>query len=319
MRGLLAGSLDYAGMFPPAGLPLSQAVDDHRRNRRRPMSWMLGRLVVPANQLVDLARIYDRKRDGQLTVIVPSHDDGTEFLREVDQTLRLLEKFPATEAIDMLEFRWSTSPRRDSDGSPLGKLVQTVAGHILGSRMPTLTMFFELPRRDRSPTPNTEHELIRTAVAALAAYNQAAKSLNCRAGFKLRCGGSDAAAIPASREVAAVICECRDHQVFWKATAGLHHPFRPRNPTQQIPTHGFLNLLVAAVLADVHRLDERQTQAVIDEGDRHQFSFSDEALIWREYSVAAEQIPAARDRSLHSFGSCSFVEPCQDLTSLGLL
>jgi hypothetical protein len=160
---------------------------------------------------------------------------------------------------------------------------------------------------------------IRAAVAALAEYNQTARGLNCLAGLKLRCGGPQASDIPSSAEVALVICECHDRGVFWKATAGLHHPFRHIDPAWRKPVHGFLNLIFAAVLANVHHLDERQTQAVVDEDDPGQFRFSDDALTWRERSVTTEQIAAARERSFRSFGSCSFDEPCDDLRELALI
>src|SRR5579863_9372630 len=50
LRALLAGSIDYAGMFPPAGLTLTEAIDRYRQYRGSQASWMLGRFVVPAAQ-----------------------------------------------------------------------------------------------------------------------------------------------------------------------------------------------------------------------------------------------------------------------------
>jgi hypothetical protein len=158
---------------------------------------------------------------------------------------------------------------------------------------------------------------IRAAVAALAEYNQTARSLNCLAGFKLRCGGTRAGEIPPSAEVALAISACRDGGVFWKATAGLHHAFRHSDAAWRVPMHGFLNVMCAAVLADAHRFDEHQIQTVIDDDDPQQFRFSDESLTWREHVVALEHIAMARARSFRSFGSCSFDEPCEDLKMLG--
>ena len=45
LRALLAGVIDYAGLFPPATLPLDEAVRNYARYRREPEGWMLGRLV----------------------------------------------------------------------------------------------------------------------------------------------------------------------------------------------------------------------------------------------------------------------------------
>ena len=47
----LAGLVDYAGLFPPAGLPLDVVVDQYGRYRAGRHAWMLGRLVVPADRL----------------------------------------------------------------------------------------------------------------------------------------------------------------------------------------------------------------------------------------------------------------------------
>ena len=49
----LAGLVDYAGLFPPAGLPLDEVVDRYGRYRAGRHAWMLGRLVLPAERLAD--------------------------------------------------------------------------------------------------------------------------------------------------------------------------------------------------------------------------------------------------------------------------
>src|SRR5215204_7475357 len=53
-RALLSGLIDHAPLFPPASLPLDEALDDHRRARSSPHSWMVGRFVCPASRLGDL-------------------------------------------------------------------------------------------------------------------------------------------------------------------------------------------------------------------------------------------------------------------------
>lgn len=318
LRALLAGSIDYAGMFPPAGLPLGSALDELRRHRSGSNSWMLGRFVVPVAKLAELAESYEFERDGRLAVIVAAGDSGESFLKQLDAALTNIAAFPISGAVDTLEFRWPAEPPGEFAGARLGNLVQTAAGEIVASRIEPITMFFELPRHAVPSAESTEHEITRAAVKALAEYNRSAKGLHCQAGFKLRCGGTETG-IPASAEVAAVICECRDQGVFWKATAGLHRPLRNLGSTQRLPAHGFLNLFVATVLAHIHHLDEPRTQAIIDTVDARQFGFTADAMNWGDLSITSTQIAAARERSLRSFGSCSFDEPCQDLRGLGML
>src|SRR6187549_381215 len=48
---LLQRSVDYAGTFPPATLPLSEAVANYAQERSGPRAWLLGRLVVCASGL----------------------------------------------------------------------------------------------------------------------------------------------------------------------------------------------------------------------------------------------------------------------------
>ena len=56
---LLAGLVDYAGLFPPAALSMDDAVAEYARGRRSPEAWMLGRFVVPAARLLEFARAAD--------------------------------------------------------------------------------------------------------------------------------------------------------------------------------------------------------------------------------------------------------------------
>ena len=55
LRALLTGSIDYAGLFPPARLDMEPAVCRYARHRAGPQAWMLGRFVVPAARLEEFA------------------------------------------------------------------------------------------------------------------------------------------------------------------------------------------------------------------------------------------------------------------------
>src|SRR6059036_759013 len=59
VRAFLAGVIDYAGLFPPAQLPLDQAIRNYARYRREPESWMLGRFVCPVARLSELEAFAD--------------------------------------------------------------------------------------------------------------------------------------------------------------------------------------------------------------------------------------------------------------------
>src|SRR5690349_15769515 len=78
-RALMAGAVDYAGLFPPAQLTLTDALAEYRRALAGADAWMLGRFIVPAPQLPVLADavVRDTSDAGGWTVsaIVREHSD----------------------------------------------------------------------------------------------------------------------------------------------------------------------------------------------------------------------------------------------------
>jgi hypothetical protein len=124
------------------------------------------------------------------------------------------------------------------------------------------------------------------------------------AGAKIRCGGTT---LPSVEEVAAFVDACRDAGVPFKATAGLHHPIRSGD------RHGFLNLLAAAVLAD------GDTAAIVAEQDPAAFTLDADGLEVHGHRAGVAAIESAREALFIAYGSCSFDEPVEDLTALGML
>lgn len=55
LRALLANVIDYAGLYPPAALPLPDAIANYRRYLVSPQAWLLNRLVLPMEKLHDVA------------------------------------------------------------------------------------------------------------------------------------------------------------------------------------------------------------------------------------------------------------------------
>ena len=129
------------------------------------------------------------------------------------------------------------------------------------------------------------------------------------AGAKLRCGGVTQDAFPPDDAVARFVTECRRLRIPFKATAGLHHPFRLRDEGIGVLQHGFVNLLAATAIPAA------DTTAIVAERDPAAFDFTEEDIGWRgNFGDAAE----ARG-SFTAFGSCSFAEPVEDLTTHRLL
>ena len=70
-RALLAGLWDYAGVFPPAELPLGEAVTEWHRIRASGDAWLVNRFVVRAGTDVDVEplAVVDGSREVQGDVV----------------------------------------------------------------------------------------------------------------------------------------------------------------------------------------------------------------------------------------------------------
>lgn len=53
-EALFTNLIDYAGLFPPAALPMADALRNYGSYRRGENAWMLGRFVVPAENMADV-------------------------------------------------------------------------------------------------------------------------------------------------------------------------------------------------------------------------------------------------------------------------
>jgi hypothetical protein len=138
---------------------------------------------------------------------------------------------------------------------------------------------------------------------------------------KIRTGGVRSDAIPSVDSVASYIIACAERRLPFKATAGLHHPVRQVHRLTYEPDaasammHGFINVFLAAAFA-WH--GESQIHPILAETDPEAFQFNEKAH-WRNLSLSSDEIAEARRRFAHSFGSCSFEEPIDDLRALGWL
>jgi hypothetical protein len=80
LRVLLEGLIDYAGLFPPAALPMDRAIANYDAYRRGEYAWALGRFVVP------FARMAEVPKDFPLSVIVAAAE-----LKDLDDSIDTIE------------------------------------------------------------------------------------------------------------------------------------------------------------------------------------------------------------------------------------
>ena len=107
LRPLLSGIVDYAGLFPPAGLDMATAVRNYAAYRHDPDAWMLGRLVVPAARLDELSLELRSLDDG--------HDEwpiagllGADVSRDLEIVDAFNDEFSGVARVDTLEGKLAT-------------------------------------------------------------------------------------------------------------------------------------------------------------------------------------------------------------------
>ncbi|MEP6937693.1 MAG: hypothetical protein ABI871_06460 [Chthoniobacterales bacterium] len=301
LRALLCGSIDYAGLFPPASLTLEPALRNHAAYVRSPDAWMLGAFILPTAKFEETAANlsqFDAANRLRISALGARPDKPSNFAPALAAAKNAIVGFKAQhgESASVEQFEMPL-PRR-----PEHALIDQADAALAGLKLAT---FWESPADDAE-----------RAIELLAQHN--AKSGTGVFGYKLRTGGVIASAFPSSIQIARALVAVAKHRVPIKFTAGLHHPVRQFHASVQTKMHGFLNVLGAGVLAAEHGWDQQQIVTMLEDEDASSFVFTGDSFSWCEWKVGTESI--ARGRKLvTSLGSCSFDEPRDDLRALKLL
>jgi hypothetical protein len=291
---LLAGLVDYAGLFPPSSEDMADAVENYASYRSSEDRSMLGRFIVPVSRLEELedagGSMMPRGRDEEpwrLSVLVAGDVRAAAAEMRSFNSRHQSGSSAGNALIDVAELKAGTTDEIARQSAELSD---------------SFALYFEIP--------------IAGDVAPLV---QAIARAGARA--KIRTGGVTPQTIPPPDQVISFIAACRRERVPFKATAGLHHPIRGSykltyEPNSPIGTmYGFLNVFVAAAL--IHSGESRETGiAALQESDPSTFTFEDDAIVWRDKRISADQIAASRRGLAISFGSCSFREPIDELAPL---
>jgi hypothetical protein len=304
LRTLLDGIVDYAGLFPPAGLAMAPAVRRYAADRVGAARWMLARFVAPVSRLEEF--------EAAAGALLPTNAEppdapdpwplSAQVGADVEADLRAVRAFNARHAagaeagravIDALEVK-ATAP---------GDVVRLAAAHRGAGLADAAALYVELPW-GAPPEP----------------YADAAAAHGLR--LKLRTGGVTADAFPAPDAVLGFLAACAARDVPGKCTAGLHHPLRGEHALTYDPgcargtMYGFVNVFLAAALLRAGHA-AHDLLPLLEERDPAAFAFDDAGAAWRGRRVDVGTIADARARVAVSFGSCAFDEPVQDLHVLG--
>ena len=291
VRALLAKIVDYAGLFPPSQLAMPEAVANYAAYRTSDFAWMLGRFVIPVARLDEFAtsaKEFFRSGEEVWRLSVLASEDISETIERIE---RFNRDFVSNVVCDALEAKAETAAQIEA---------------LAEAAPPDLDVYVELPLAKNSA------ELIATLAMK-----------NLRA--KIRTGGVTENAFPPVEAIARFMRVCLAANVPFKCTAGLHHPLRCVKPltyeanAPEGTMNGFLNVFLAAAFLR-QGTEPELIHELLKDKRADDFLFSETGVLWRqEHFADLAQLENLRVSGAISFGSCSFVEPVEDLQEIALL
>ncbi len=297
IRILLNAAIDYAGLFPPAGLKMADAVCKYASARGGEASWAIGRFVIPVSRLAEF-------EDASAGLLPRSPAEmcwrlsalgGSDRNADIERIISFNQRHSAS-----LDFGVALIDTIELQVQSAQEIHQAVG--ITPRRFET---YFEVPLFEDTPA----------LIATVARTGGRAK---------VRTGGLTPELFPSPGELARFIHLCAQAAVPFKATAGLHHPFRSIHRLKYNSTspsammHGFLNVFLAAAFAHAG-MAAGTAEKVLEEESIQAFGFDDDGVSWNTNRLTNNQLLDARQQFAISFGSCSIQEPMDDLKALNLL
>jgi hypothetical protein len=290
VQHLLRHSIDYAGLFPPAGLDMQPAVSNYAEYSRGPDRWALGRFILPVSRFPEFAEAAQQaSANGLVGPWRLSALTAGDLAADLDAISRFNERGQGVGVIDTIELKAGTA-----------RAIQE-AIHVIPD---DLQAYFEVPL---IPDP---HELISSLAGS-------------GARVKVRTGGVTSDAFPESADLARFIGVCIKAQVPFKATAGLHHAFRAEYPltyergSPKGLMFGFLNLFLSTAFVR-GGMSPGDAVQVLEETSLATIQANEDSIGWQDHRLDLEAISRCRE-AIVSFGSCSFTEPIGELQALQLV
>jgi hypothetical protein len=278
---LLAGLIDYAGLYPPAGLEMRTAVGNYLAYQRSAHAAALGRFIVSLDRIEELRSVAgDDVREVKLSVIVPTNGD-------CDRVSALLDDGLPIESIEIKI-----------------QLISEIEG--LSKKLPpNVERYFELA------IGSVEPEILRAIAAAGARVKLRMGGVTAEA-FPSAAAVARALGSLAEHGLAFKATAGLHHPIRSR------HPFTYASDGPAGWMHGFVNLICAAAV--VHSGGNAvEAEALLEEGDPTVWRLTDEGIACRSHSWNHDYLSRTRKEFLISFGSCSFEEPIRDLEALGWL
>jgi hypothetical protein len=308
LRTFLTGLIDYAGLFPPARLPLAEALASYHSYLSHPFADLVARFVIPIGQweaaLPLLEAPFSLVKAGKvppyafsLLMKVPEKPENfpQEMRRQMQSAKLSAKRGAGAVRVDALEVAPPPLFFRDS----VHRKILADLHDEWKSEFPQSSVFLEAPW-DAIPDD---------ILATLGAVPEAC--------LKWRTGGLAPAAVPSTEKLAHALVFGVQEKCSAKFTAGLHQPLRHFDYKVGAKVHGFMNVFCAVAAARFSKADVKEVQRVLEVESAEDFVCTAEHLGVQNHLFRWEQWEALRTESALSFGSCSVEEPLEALTHMG--
>ncbi|MBO6522866.1 MAG: hypothetical protein JJ971_03500 [Balneolaceae bacterium] len=322
LQQLLTSCINYSGLYPPAGLNLREALRGYVDFSHSKYSWMLSNFVIPHSELPLLATFADRKHQlkGPLALCITGPESETLF--DFKNAVINIEKeimaahsgYPGEVRTNILELTFPLGSVQKLNAEELVKSLEAVVNSTAESRLLPHRVFFGVPGN------SYDAETTKKIIKVIAVHN---KSILKRkidnylfSGLKVDCGGITP---PSAKYLADVLLYARDASVAVKFSGTENTPFPSFNYTTQHSVHGFLNLLIASMLAYTQDLNLEETMEVIEDKNPDNFGFKDGYLLWRELAAPIMELKMLRMLSITSFNFTTFSNPIEGLKERNLI
>ncbi len=305
MHYFLNNLIDYAGLFPPAKLPLSSAITNYVQYKKSEDAWMMGPFVISISQLGALHPYMDKfTKDFPLVISATGTRSGSlqEFEGQLKEDFQKMDSFSGRYT-DIAKVGFLEVPLPNS--VPNKKELDIISKE---SSKRNLVTFCEVNTLMEDWKPH-----VVATLEAIASYN---KKTGSKLGIKLRMGGIKAEMFPDFSRIATIISKCRDLNLSLKFTAGLHHPIRMYREEVKGYMHGFLNVFIGGMLAHVYGFKEEKIEEILGDESPFNFRFSESFIMWKDYKIDNDEIQKLRETYFLSYGSCSFDEPREELKEI---
>lgn len=279
IEALLHGFIDYAGLYPPAGLEMRAAVRNYLAYREGPHAPVLGRFIV------DMLRMQEFK------------ECAGDVLGSIPLSIIAQPDCPRGLFLDHLEagFRIECVEIKCDEPLTLARIHEQFPVDV--------QTYFEISVQ-RSCTNAVD------AIAAIGARAKLRMGGVVANAFPASEHVIETLHLLADRKLPFKATAGLHHPVRSR------HRLTYAADALEGTMHGFLNLFWAAALLWLGESMDAAQQA-LEEQDAGAFRFEADRMTWRARCLSADQVLTIRQEFFMSFGSCSFTEPIDDLEALG--